>query len=1337
VVSFTSSPQIQHQVGCTLIPSHSSPPPKRCKKSHATAGSSICGCLVASVVTLLLCSAAHAQGGIPLVTVATDQSTLGLSNQFGVPASSAINQAGDFAFVGNGGTALFFRPAGASSAARLLQIDDEIPGLPGRKVASIFPQLGINSSRTLLFGVGFDGAIDSGHSALLTYDGTTFHTVVTSEDIAPGSGNSPYGSFLVPGSIDDAGDVNFAAIPIGKSALTFYILPAAGPPAKRVAALDDPLPPECTWCVASSSLANFFSGVPVSSTVFIGGPFIQTVPGLNAQGKMLLSLWGGLFIGSKDGDGISLVPMAAPPGACSPQTAPAGTVSIPRVGILNGFLNNSGVVAFTNSSGSGTQAICIATGGASAAAAVTTGDSAPAIIGGTVASPFALGMNDSGDIIFEAANSGAAVIPTTALLRYHQSNGQAVTDVVAYNCEPAPNLTGITFSPFPSPAPCGVGVGSSLLVPAFSGVSMANDGRVSFHTSLSSGESGIYRQTGAFSSANAPELIYLDTNLAPTPVSISGTNWFISVGTFIWSPPSHTKILDSGSVFFSAFLTGGAADFAEYLGIPVPGNLQTLMSTADILPTGAGTILLATPPEAAGHFVAFTAQPAGGRVNLLLSDLTTGTIKRVVSDNDPALAAAGGPAGSTVLAPNFFLNQSGQVAFETVDENAIWGGGSCGSIFLWSPNGGVAKVVAAGDPIPLSSSASGKFSCVGLNPGAPSPLNPSGQLAFLSSSPFLRISPCFLCGSPPDPAFGADGVFLYAPGTTGGISEMAAAGDTLPGETQPTTFVPEISVPVNSADQVAFTAQQGAPPSVSEGFFLRKGDTLQKVVASGDAVPGSSDTFGFPHFISGLTGQGDLAFTAATSTATDGIFLAPAGGGPIQTLALDGGPVPGSNGSTFSLGPNITGFNIFKNTAAAINDESDVVFVATLKGTGANSGYFRAMHNVAAGALQPVVLQGQPAPGGGVFTALPVRGFDIADFALGPDGTFAFVSVLTQTANKNLGLFVARPDGTLLKALATGDAVPGGGTLTWLAMRRLAAGDAGEFAFVASIEGGSARRAIFVTAIPPGGVSTTATVTLQGTALALRPTAFTATVSSLAGGPPTGTVSFFDGGVRLGPQVLNAGQATFTTSSLAAGPHSIVAQYGGDADFAPANSAALATIVTGFAPPPTGLTVKAGQTLAISLTLYGAAGSNSSFMLSCSGLPANSSCAFDQNSVTPASTGTPIKVTLSTTGRSSVVLDRPREGPSPLGPLGLFAMLSALLALGWFKSRPRPQRRLAFGACLAVLGLAAVMAGCGAAGSSSSTAPGPSGTPAGPAAITVTATSGTTTVSTVMNVMVQ
>src|SRR5439155_3438552 len=68
---------------------------------------------------------------------------------------------------------------------------------------------------------------------------------------------------------------------------------------------------------------------------------------------------------------------------------------------------------------------------------------------------------------------------------------------------------------------------------------------------------------------------------------------------------------------------------------------------------------------------------------------------------------------------------------------------------------------------------------------------------------------------------------------------------------------------------------------------------------------------------------------------------------------------------------------------------------------------------------------------------------------------------------------------------------------------------------------------------------------------------FTATVTG-SGGTPTGTVTFKDGATTLGTGTLNgSGVATFTTSALIAGSHSITAVYGGDSTFATSTSSVL------------------------------------------------------------------------------------------------------------------------------------------------------------------------------------
>ena len=90
---------------------------------------------------------------------------------------------------------------------------------------------------------------------------------------------------------------------------------------------------------------------------------------------------------------------------------------------------------------------------------------------------------------------------------------------------------------------------------------------------------------------------------------------------------------------------------------------------------------------------------------------------------------------------------------------------------------------------------------------------------------------------------------------------------------------------------------------------------------------------------------------------------------------------------------------------------------------------------------------------------------------------------------------------------------------------------------------------------------------------------FTATVTG-SGGTPTGTVQFEDGTTTLGTATLNtSGVATFATSTLGAGSHSIVAIYNGDTSFAGSASPGIAEMVNNApdtTPPTVSLTAPTG-----------------------------------------------------------------------------------------------------------------------------------------------------------------
>lgn len=77
--------------------------------------------------------------------------------------------------------------------------------------------------------------------------------------------------------------------------------------------------------------------------------------------------------------------------------------------------------------------------------------------------------------------------------------------------------------------------------------------------------------------------------------------------------------------------------------------------------------------------------------------------------------------------------------------------------------------------------------------------------------------------------------------------------------------------------------------------------------------------------------------------------------------------------------------------------------------------------------------------------------------------------------------------------------------------------------------------------------------------------AFTVTVTPSVGtGVPTGTITFLDASTSLGTATLNgSGMATYSTSTLSVGNHSITASYSGDSNFGSSVSPVLSQVVQG------------------------------------------------------------------------------------------------------------------------------------------------------------------------------
>jgi hypothetical protein len=231
---------------------------------------------------------------------------------------------------------------------------------------------------------------------------------------------------------------------------------------------------------------------------------------------------------------------------------------------------------------------------------------------------------------------------------------------------------------------------------------------------------------------------------------------------------------------------------------------------------------------------------------------------------------------------------------------------------------------------------------------------------------------------------------------------------------------------------------------------------------------------------------------------------------------------------------------------------------------------------------------------------------------------------------------------------------------------------------------------------PAAAVTTTMLSASASQVSAGQSVTFTAKVSAQSGAAPAGTVSFMDGGTLLGSATLVNGSASFQTTQLAAGAHSVTAAYGGDAADAASTSAAAAVEV---APPASGTytlslsasalsasTSKPG-TLTLTMTPTGGAATAQSF--ACAGLPSGWSCSFAAPSL---SGSTPQSTTLTVGAMPAATASMLRAS---MQRVLLYPV--PLLLVGAASTRRGPRRRRArLGSVLAGVVLTAVtLAGCG------------------------------------------
>ena len=229
-------------------------------------------------------------------------------------------------------------------------------------------------------------------------------------------------------------------------------------------------------------------------------------------------------------------------------------------------------------------------------------------------------------------------------------------------------------------------------------------------------------------------------------------------------------------------------------------------------------------------------------------------------------------------------------------------------------------------------------------------------------------------------------------------------------------------------------------------------------------------------------------------------------------------------------------------------------------------------------------------------------------------------------------------------------------------------------------------------------ISTTTTLTASATQITQGVSVtFTATVAPSSGtATPAGTVTFYNGSTQLGSGALDSSAAaTYSTTSLPVGADSVAADYGGDADFAASASSPVTVTVTAAAPPdftlganPTSLTLPAGNSGTVVLTVTPEDGFNQAVSLSCSA-GTNLTCSgFTSSTVTPNGSAVTSTLTLTASASSSAQRRAPfQERNQSVYGLGIPGFLG-LLAVGLRRKRKLPAiRLLVLVLCVLVAGL--------------------------------------------------
>ena len=970
-----------------------------------------------AVLTLALPAAARAQSPHALVPILTNQQPQSLPTQFGIPSGIAADDAGDFAFVGLRGYAVFYRKAGSGTTGRVIQNGDEIPGLTGSRVNFISTPLLMNANGVIAFRADVY-TTNRATQVIMTFDGTTLHTLVTGADTAPGTGGAKFEHAMTLIDLNDTGDVL-----IGSTLVPFGTTVAAQPTVFRIAA---------------GGGVTRIAG-PGDASTGTGGTFTAAfATGLGASGQVLLnavitggSAVSGIFV-SESG---TLRKIAAtndpnPVGGTFSQDFTTALQRINPSGLVMFVANNS---VFQNTAIDGTTT------------AIASGSAAPAPMGGTFSAFTGLpALSSSGDAVFFANVTGGFSV--SGLFRYRAGTG---VEVVARLNETAPGTGGKTFTGLSSP-------------------SVNASGTISFQGNLTPGNNGLFQKPAG--GALAPVSVTGDASPLGGTFFISGFPTItLSNGAVVGrahlmsSPTAHhgafrwfggaTPLMSTADslpdganeIFRPTFLTGAGAYIgvdaqlaggrevlaffdpqtqnADRVGVdgdpifPLGGGILQFQAVNTVMPNAAGDVVVqASIFGGIGPFV-FNAILVGGQTQPLSPIAFDG----IQDDGGHSLSSL--QLNNNGVRP-ISINAAGTVVFTAValGQRGVW----VNSTSTFNPK----KTAVVGD---LVSTGAAITSINAVHGG----INEVGKVLFTANTA------------------AGQGLFVVTPGST--PVKVAQVGDPAPGGGTFSGFGTTPSPGFNNVNQVAFVATVSG--GTGGGVFLATPDgggvysTIDAIALNGAASPAGGTyaiTVARPDVV--LNDAGHIVFLSdlAGGSADSGIFAKRGPLASVVALAVQGQAAPGT-GSTF--GTFVHGTNGFVEETHQVSATGQVAFFGRVMPQGSAAGWW---HVETDNSVQPIIITpssvaafdgGTAAaamsisnwlPGdhypvwaplagashdGGLYMYVPVAG---AATGTGTNVTVTPVDGVTDTSIAVTFANVTAPGVTTLTRSATGPAIPRG-----------------------------------------------------------------------------------------------------------------------------------------------------------------------------------------------------------------------------------------------------------------------------------------------------------------------